>query len=57
MASQREALFATPLVALLAARLVTARYFAEQILPGAVARKSTVTAGVDDTLALDSDCF
>ena len=55
MASQGEALFAPPLVASLAARLVTARYFAEQILPGAVARKSTVTAGVDDILALDSD--
>jgi hypothetical protein len=41
----------------LAARLVTARFFAEQVLPGAVARKSAVTAGADDLFALDAERF
>jgi alkylation response protein AidB-like acyl-CoA dehydrogenase len=43
--------------AALSARLVTARFFAEQILPGAVARKSAVTAGADDLFALDAERF
>ncbi|MBW2288427.1 MAG: acyl-CoA dehydrogenase [Deltaproteobacteria bacterium] len=38
-------------------RLVTARFFSEQILPGAVARMSAITAGADVLFAIDADGF
>jgi len=41
----------------LANKLVTARFYAEQILPGAAARLSAVTAGSESLFALDADGF
>jgi len=41
----------------LANRLVTARFFAEHVLPGAVARMSAITAGGDVLFAIDADAF
>ena len=41
----------------LSARLVTARFFAEHVLPGAVARMPAITAGADVLFAIDADGF
>jgi alkylation response protein AidB-like acyl-CoA dehydrogenase len=38
-------------------RLVTARFFAEHVLPGAVARMPAITAGADVLFAIDADGF
>jgi alkylation response protein AidB-like acyl-CoA dehydrogenase len=40
-----------------AGKLVTARFYAEQILPGAAARLPAVTAGPESLFALDADAF
>jgi hypothetical protein len=41
----------------LSKRLVTARFFAEHVLPGAVARMPAITAGADVLFAIDADGF
>jgi alkylation response protein AidB-like acyl-CoA dehydrogenase len=41
----------------LSRRLVTAQFFAEHVLPGAVARMSAITAGADVLFAIDADGF
>ncbi len=43
--------------ATLSGRLVTARFFAEHVLPGAVARMPAITADADVLFAIDADGF